>query len=197
MKSLIFSGLFALVTMSSFSSCELLALPLILLNSYHDEPDVMAYHLELNFQDASGNDLISGIKLSEWGNSVAPGVSRLSATFSKSCENKLDNRAINYMHNLDLSVCKIDGYSFFSTYTSLDADKCPDEKVITYSLTCLHVFGNAREHKFVTYWEVPEIQGGIAYAKCNRIEFDGKVFTPIIDGYPSRAVIILEGKEKP
>jgi len=190
--------LIALVTMSSFSSCDLLFLPLIL-GIQNGDPDSINYPLDLSFQDASGNDLVSGIKMSEWGY-IAPGVCRLSVAVSNSCEDKLSDENLRSMRdNSYLYVSVIDGYSFIQTATWIDPDKCSDEKVLTYSFTCLHVFGDATEHKLVTYWDVPKKQKGITYAKCTRIEFEGKVFTPVDDytGFGSMAVIILEDKEKP
>jgi len=76
--------------------------------------------------------------------------------------------------------------------------------MLTYKLKCPYVFGDEAVHEIVTYWDIPKTKSGdgSVYAKCNRIEFEGKVITPITYEYSlnkyvyiSYATIVLAGRE--
>ena len=212
MKTLKFSGLLVLVLMS-FSSCDKILDRLF--SQGGREPDSIWYKLNFSFQDASGNDLVKGIELTEessWppdvpykeatGGYVKNSSYRQEIIFSEPCHRPSSPRMDSYNK---LAMTKFtDGYCYLTThelFTHIKKD-CPDEKMLTFKLKCPYVFGNEAVHELVTYWDIPKIRKWNTYATCNRIEFEGKVITPkIVESsqqkyvYMSYATIILESRE--
>ncbi|MDH6304504.1 hypothetical protein M2459_001237 [Parabacteroides sp. PF5-5] len=202
MKTFVSLAILVLLMMSGFSSCD------FIFGHQERESDAVSYYLALSFQDASGNDLVKGIGLEEWGDPtdipdeytqsgyVKRDLYILDIVASKACRDVIlskDKRPQNH----SLSMDRFDGYSFLENGFGFDIEDCSDEKVITYKLRCPYVFDDYEKHEFVTYWEIPKIHDGVGYAKCIRVEFEDKVFNPITsndDGY-NRIVIILDGKD--
>lgn len=205
MKTSILPGLLAiLMMMGSISSCRLF---------FNQDPEMVSYPLELSFQDASGNDLVKGIGLEEWccptdiaeeqaqSGTVKRDLYVLDITASELCEEVMESWSNQHFVSLDarspkLGMNKSNGYTFLTTSFFLTVKDCPNEKMLTYKLKCPYVFGDDKEREFVTYWDIPKLIDRHAYAKCNRIEFEGKVITPELsqNGHSYLAVIILEGR---
>jgi len=188
MKTFVLSGLLAVIIMSSFISCKKI---------FGHEPDTVFYNLDLSFQDVSSNDLVKGIGLLDEG-TVQRDLYVLNIIGSQSCEESMaswKNRPGSTTPMLGIS--RFSGFSFLTSNFSLFAKDCPNEKILTYNLKCPYVFNDEAEHEFVTYWEVPKIDNNNTYAKCIRVEFEGKVFTPVMPqgDYSSKVIIILEGEE--
>jgi hypothetical protein len=187
MKTLKILSLFALVIMN-FTSCDLLF--------GHHEPETVTYNLYLSFQDASGHDLVKGIRLWEW---MPPGASMedapwdsikldsyvLDITFSEPCKDG-DNR----MYNPQLSMELLDdGYYYLTSYSGFWIKDCPEQRILTYKLTCPYIFGDEAVHEFVAYWDIPKAKVANEYlAKCYRIEFEGNEIIPKLQPY-----IVLDG----
>jgi hypothetical protein len=200
MKTLVFAGLSALIMMSSVSSCHLV---------FNQDTDTVFYPLSISFQDASGNDLVKGIGLEDWypanipeeqaqSGSVKHDLYVLDLMVSQPCQDLIDswNNRHYVIPSYRLGLDKFNGTWFLTTQMDFTVNNCPDEKVLTYKLTCPYVFGDKAEHEFVAYWEIPKIRNKSAYAKCNRVEFEDKVFIPIIyqEDHSSKVIIILGGK---
>ena len=195
MKTLVFLSLLAFVIMISFSSCD---------KSNH-EPDLVFYNLALNFQDALGNDLVNEIGLDKGSNPISEDQAQtgylkrelytLNIIASQPCEDVIDAKTKHFIPDApQLGMKKFNDCYYLTNDFGLIANDCPEEKKLTYRLKCPSVFGDDLEHEFVTYWEIPVLQNKFAKAICNRIEFEGKVFTPTLtqDGYSYRLTIILE-----
>jgi len=208
MRILKFIGIFALMIMS-FSSCDeilgrLFAQP---------EPDSVQYLLDLSFQDVSGNDLVKGVGLEWWLNStfipveqaqsgiVRSDVYELSVIFSNPCSD-----GDSFITEFDSTWLGMEmyenGYYYLTTDYRFTVGNCPAMKMLTYKLKCPYVFGDEAVHELVTYWDIPKMHSGFAYPTCNRIEFEGKVITPMTYKdqmqkyvYISYATIILESRE--
>ncbi|MDR1161613.1 MAG: hypothetical protein LBK45_04650, partial [Tannerellaceae bacterium] len=168
MKALVFSGLSALIMMSSVSSCHLV---------FNQDPDTVSYLLDISFQDASGNDLVKGIRLEDWypanipeeqaqSGSVKHDLYVLGIIASQLCQDVIDswNNRHYVIPTYRLGLDKLNGYWFLTTDMGFTANECLDEKVLTYKLKCPYVFGDEAEHEFVTYWEIPKIRNKSAYA---------------------------------
>jgi len=201
MKKKLYLGLLALLVLGSFSSCDLI---------FKDhEPDFAIYKLDLSFRDASGNDLVSGIGLEEWccpttipeeqaqSGTVKQELYELSILASQSCEDELASLPGRYHYISNepgpvLGMNKFEDYHFLTTGYSFPTQYCPNEKVLTYKLKCPYVFGDEAEHEFITYWEIPKIKNNESFAKCTRVEFEGKVYMPVSpqDAYGYKIIII-------
>ncbi len=191
MKVLKIVGLLALGIMN-FSSCDLFL--------GHDEPEFVIYNLGLSFQDASGNDLVKGIGLEEWSfgmsmedalwGAVKPDLYLLDVILSEPCKN-WDNDIYNAparpgfipdVNRPKLGMERSDrGDCYLTNSFRLPVSDCPEEKVLTYKLKCLYLFGDEEVHEFVTYWNIPKSNRERSferYAKCYRIEFEGNKITP-------------------
>ncbi|MDR2805101.1 MAG: hypothetical protein LBB85_05565 [Dysgonamonadaceae bacterium] len=188
MKTLKISGLLVFVIMN-FSSCFLFP---------DHEPETITYNLALNFQDASGNDLVKGIGL-EWcfvaeeqaqAGSVKDDLYVLDIIVSQPCEN-WDNDIYNVParpgFEPDVNRPGIgmerenNGYCYLSNSFSLWVKNCPEMRMLTYKLKCPYVFGDEAVHEFVTYWDIPKSyyrNTRNRFANCYRIEFEGKEITP-------------------
>ncbi len=199
-RMFLLSILSVLLVMSSFSSCVFFF--------WHHDDDIksVGYQLDLSFQDASGKDLVSGIgveMMPAYGSSepvetnyVRSDLYELKVVASKACEDVLAATPRNYIPSgRNLGLNSVDGYTFLTTHHYYMADKCPDERVLTYKLKCPYVFGNHVVREVVTYWEIPKMRDGGVSAICKRITFEGEEITPIAsqDGYTYKAVIVLEG----
>jgi hypothetical protein len=197
MKTFVFLSLSALLMMCSVSSCHLV---------FNHEPDVVLYSLDISFRDASGNDLVKGIGLDDLypadvpeGQAQSGSVKRdlyvLDIIASPPCQDAIDSWNASHFVTPDhkLGMDKFDRYWFLTTNIGFMADDCPNEKMLTFRLKCPYVFGDDAKHELVAYWDVPKIRNNSAYAKCNRVEFEGKVFTPILpqEGYNYKVVIVL------
>jgi len=209
MKTLKFIGIFTLMVMS-FSSCNEIVGRLFA----QPEPDTLLYQLDLSFQDKSGNDLVKGIGLEEWccptdipeeqaqSGAVKRGLYELGIIFSEPCTN-WKGVAFTGSNNIDLLMKKYDnGCYYLKNHFLLFASDCPEKKIITVKLKCPYIFGDEAVHEFVTHWDIPKMHSGFAYPTCNRIEFEGKVITPMTYKdqmqkyvYISYATIILKGRE--
>jgi hypothetical protein len=193
MKPLKTAGLLALVIIS-FSSCWLIFID--------SSPEVVVYNLALNFQDASGNDLVKGIGLEEWldsafvaeeqaqAGSVKDDLYVLDIIVSQPCEN-WDNDTYSVParpgFEPDVNRPRIgmarenNGYCYLWNSFRLWLKNCPEMRMLTYKLKCPYVFGDEAAHEFVTYWDIPKSyyrNTRDRYAKCYRIEFEGKEITP-------------------
>jgi len=206
MKTLKFSGLFALMIIS-LTSCNLIFID--------SNPDHYRHELHLSFRSASGNDLVKGIGLWEWNPSNLPEEQAIFGSVKRD------------LHELDIigsEPCKItqprpwvirdispqtlsvmmneNGYYYLISDCSFPENDCPKQKKLTYKLKCSYVFGDEEVHELVTYWDIPKIRNGVSYATCNRIEFEGKIISPVVyqssqNKYVniSYATIILEDRE--
>jgi hypothetical protein len=196
MKTFVFAGLSALIMMSSVSSCHLV---------FNQDTDTVSYLLDISFQDASGNDLVKGIGLEDWypanipeeqaqSGSVKHDLYVLDIIASQPCQDLIDswNNRHYVTPSYRLGLDKFNGYWFLTTNIDFSVNNCPDEKVLTYKLKCPYIFEDEAEHEFVAYWEIPKIRNKSAYAICKRVEFEGKVFTPIMpqEGHNSKVIII-------
>ncbi len=195
MKRLVFQGLLTLVMIGLFTACPF---------RYH-ERDTISYDLDFSFQDVDGNDLVRGIGLEKWWPELSEEENasegtvkdifyRLRIFVSESCEEKTASKG--YTSVLKMSRHK--EYWYLSTGSAKNAEICPNEEIVTYKLRCSYLFGDEGSHEIVSYWDIPKIKNHYAIATCYRVEFEGKVYTPVIppEGYPSRVVIILEDREK-
>lgn len=216
MKTLKFLGLLTL-TIISLSSCEKIFEKLF---AQGVEPDHTTYWLYIGFQDASGNDLVKGIGLLQGAPSNVPEEQAASGDvkrdlyvfdiiLSESCWN-FDNEnyytatphrpgIIPAVNRSSLGMERRDnGYYYLTNQFRINVKDCPEEKILRYRLKCPYVFGDEAVHEFVTYWNIPKKKDlWTYYAICNRMEFEGKVITPISYEYKknvniSYATIILE-----
>ena len=218
MKTFKLPSLLALIIIN-FSSCDLI---------FDHEPDTIAYNLDLSFQDSSGHDLVKGIGLEEWccptdmpeeqaqWGSVKRDLYVLDIIASQPCQDLITARRPGVFHDPDvdhfrLGMNKLNNNYYFTIEFGLLVKNCPNEKMLTYKLKCPYVFGDEAVHEFVTYWDIPKIRNKSTYAKCNRIEFEGRVFTQpqittqdyynpytykvTIKDYKSMMTIILEDRE--
>jgi hypothetical protein len=176
---------------------------------YRNEQKEKIYNLALSFQDASGNDLVKGIGLSDrccpvdvpeeqaQSGSVKPDLYALDIIVPAPCRSAI---APSRFEAPGITMYKYNGsYILKFGYAHFESE-CPDIEMITFKLKCPYVFGDDAVHEFVTYWENTNEQNGNGeYAKCNRIEFEGREIASIIHekkgpagGYTSVAAIILE-----
>lgn len=189
MKTLKILGLFALVIMS-FSSCDLI-------HFGAPPPETVDYNLRLSFQDASGNDLVKGIGLDVWMDSILnfeeqaqagivleDSLYTLDIIVSEPCKN-WDNKIYNApgcdaIRPVLVMFRYNNNYCYLGNYFSVPVNDCPEEKILNYQLKCPYVFGDEAVHEFVTYWDIPKAKSSTNshYAKCNRVEFDGNEITP-------------------
>jgi hypothetical protein len=202
MKTLKILGLYALVIMN-FTSCDFLF--------GHREPDIVVYQLNLSFQDASGNDLVKGIGLTDLccptnipeeqaqSGTVKDSLFTLDIILSEPCNN-WDNEIYNaparpgFIPDVNRPKLGMERYNnsyYLTTRLSFFVNACPEEKKLTYKLKCPYVFGDDALHEFVTHWDIPK-NSMATYAKCNRIEFEGNEITPtLMNKYYYTATIIL------
>jgi len=164
----------------NFSTCDLLF-------RHHDHmSESVVYNLGLNFQDGAGNDLVEGIGLEEWGH-VIPDLYVLDIILSEPCEN-WDNEVYNTPARPGFRPTAYRPQFVMQRYTDdcyltnrfgVPVGDCPEEKILTYKLKVPYVFGDEAVHEIVTYWDIPKKKSDYAYyAKCNRIEFEGKEIIP-------------------
>jgi hypothetical protein len=108
MKTVVFSGLSALLMMSSVSSCYLV---------FNQDPDIVSYPLEISFQDASGNDLVKGISLEDQPGSVKHDLYVLDIIASQPCQDVIDSwnnrHFVTPIHRLGMD--NFNGYWFLTT----------------------------------------------------------------------------------
>ena len=173
-----------------FSSCDLLFTP--------HEPKYVIYNLGLNFQDASGNDLVNGIELEEWSagmsmeNALWGVINRdlyvLDIILSEPCKN-WDNEIYNAparpgfwpdVNRPKLLMQRHNGDCYLTSALGVPVNDCPEEKILTYKLKIPYVFGDEAIHELVTYWDIPKTKSSDFhyYAKCYRIEFEGNEIIP-------------------
>jgi len=212
-------GLFALLLICS-SCVEILGR---LFGLGAPDPEDVVYNMSFSFQDASGNDLVKGIGLDWWmGSPYIPeeqaksgGVNRdlydLDIILSEPCQswdNSIHTPAgSNTYLTLGMKIYD-NGYCYLTNdYFSVPVGDCPEEKILTYKLKCPYVFGDEAVHELVTYWDIPKKKIlSSYYAKCYRIEFEGKEITSQLYTYPMTnpvpvqnetyaATIILDKKE--
>lgn len=167
---------------------------------------MIIYQLAISFQDAANNDLVEGIGLksgdksennAQWG-TVKDDLYDLDIIVSQQCEDFIAEITSNFIPDRHrLQITRFNDYSYLLLGYVLAVKECSNEKVLVYKLKCPHVFGDEAEHEFVAYWEIPKIGNGSVCAKCNRVEFDGRVFTPTTpqDSYTSY-LVITELKEE-
>ena len=201
MKALKWSGLLTIIIMGCLSSCELIF-------DYNNYKSIN-YSISINFQDASGNDLVKGIGLKEesWpvdipeeqakSGSVNPDLYTLYYIVPEPCRSYT---APSRFDPPTITMYTYDGLCFLTFGYGHFESQCPAIEVITFKLKCPYVFGNDAFHELVTYWEKAYRNGSVTYFKCNRIEFEGSVITDITIGdglsgsYTSIATIILKDR---
>ena len=199
MKALKMSCFFTLLILCF--SCDLF---------FHQEPFIIHYRLIFSFQDVSGNDLVKGIGLMRWKPDSVPmeeahygyvdwSLLRLDVIFPEQCKDG-GNRHFNSIDMLELRWERNDDYNTLQADFALEFDDCPNTKVLNYKINSPYIFGDYYIHNLVTYWEIPKKKDKYSNnrAKCYRIEFEGKVYTPIIDESSSRntsVTIIYERRE--
>lgn len=187
MKKLKILGLLVLLT-ATLTSCDLLF--------GHHEPEFVVYNLGLSFQDTSGNDLVKGIGLEWWLDStfISEGQAQsgivkydlyvLDIIISEPCknwDNKIYNTPGSDVHRPKLGMERYNnGYHYLDNDFGVPVNDCPVEKILTYKLKCPYVFGDEAVHEFVTYWDIPKIKSSSQeyFAKCCRIEYEGKEIIP-------------------
>jgi hypothetical protein len=184
MKPLKTAALLALVSIS-FSSCWLIFID--------SSPELVAYNLGLSFQDASGNDLVKGIGLEEWGGGTSiedakwGTVNRdlyvLDIMVSISCKGIPERPGVvrDVSRPALIMARENDGYCYLINSFNVVVKYCPEEKILTYKLKCPDVFGDEAVYEFVTYWDIPKKNYAYTherYAKCYRIEFEGNEIIP-------------------
>lgn len=191
MKTLKILGLLAL--MMNYASCDLLF--------SHVEPESVSYYLNLNFQDASGNDLVKGIEFDASSGTVNDSLFTLDIIVSEPCGN-WDNKIYNAparpgfepdVNRPKLGMLKYNSCCYLTNGFYIPVNDCPEEKILTYQLKCPYIFGDDAVHEFVTYWDIPKDKVNQT-AKCNRIEFEGNEIIPSTDQYEQSytASIILK-----
>ena len=154
-------------------------------------PPYYDYHLQLSFQDISGNDLVKGIDLDEmWNHNAGIVTSEEDATGGAVRPDQFDLGIV--FRNPDLyfgkmpssGIVKVDrlkfqkreDYYYLELRTS-SRDTKPPETKITFRMICPHVFGDNIEHDIVTYWKRDSKRKRTQL--CHRIELDGKEFSKI------------------
>ena len=182
----------SIIAVLILSSCE---------PPWHNEPEFIGYNLYLSFQDASGNDLVKEIELSESSGAVKESLYSLDIIVSEPCWN-WDNEIYNAparpgfepdVNRPKLALSNYEGYSYLINQFGLPVDDCPKQEILTYKIKCPYIFGDDAVHELVTYWEIPNERN--PSAKCYRITFEGNEVTPSpMDKYDYNyvAAIILE-----
>lgn len=133
--------------------------------------DTHYYNLAFNFIDSSGNNLLDGIDKS---------TERELYIIPKNYKNgeELDGPdrfQIKYESYLNITSFKNISNTLTASYSSLSQDL----RKIAYQIKCPYVFGDEEIHEFVTYWDLCLIPKDGRQAKCYRIEYEGKTYTPL------------------
>lgn len=149
---------FATLFVLCVTSCDLML---------HDQEDYYRYDLTLSFQDASGNDLVKGIESTQ-GGSVMTGQYTLSVVYPESCmKQKGDPYGLyhtsNPLHSVDLVFLQI----------AYPKRGCSFAEMLTFKLSCPHIFGDDKVHEIVTYWTIEHSRRRIPDINCYRIVLDG------------------------
>ena len=183
-------------------------------NPEHIIVDIYPFYqhsLYLNFQDASGNDLLEGSEFiwdSEFGmrDPVKPEFYTLDIIFEDGIPNPWKPEPkpyviydVNYprlylaktitpLESLEKSLWfETQSYKFTGFAEALlygwDIEYCDFAEKIIFRLTCPYIFGDNEAHDIVTWWELHEY-----YTECYRVEYGGKEF-PVEE---SVATIILD-----
>ena len=162
------------------------------------------YYLFLNFQDASGKDLIEEIEYIGWDSEIGAEADNTGGSGAiKSDLYTLEpiypevymdpvwthhaaasNSVIPGPYDYALGFGKKDSYYYLFFYPqasnvhvlNYDKELPPADKII-YKLSCSYIFGNDEEHEIVTYWKQGEQE---KHQICYLIEFEGKKFIPEI-----------------
>ena len=95
----------------------------------------------------------------------------------------------------ELEMNRFDGVGYCLSNSFTWSKEGNDVRKLTYKIRCPYVFGDNKEHEFVTYWDLnPHITEvlGLAYASCYRIEYEGKEFTPqpVRDNYHVGIIVL-------
>jgi len=158
------------IVICSFFSCRL---------QTHD-PETVTYNLLLNYADISGNDLVKGLVDVD---STTSRLYKLEIILPEPCDNRKNGsyhlKGGNTASPLVFYKLFNDRY-YFTAYFALPVDGCPTTRMITHKVKCPELFGDDAVREIVSYWDIPKktILGVTYYAKCYRIEFEGKEITP-------------------
>lgn len=178
MKQLKILGILILMTVS-LGSCDLL---FDLFDTQPAPSKYVVYNLALGFQDASGNDLVKGIKLDDYA-TVNRNSYELYIIASDSCKSWYDGINDKPDPDIDrprLGMYQYNGCCYLTNIFRVPINDCPQEEILTYKLKCLDVFGDEEVHEMVTYWDIPKVKGDNDHiAKCFLVKFDGTEITPI------------------
>ena len=145
------------------------------------------YLLDLSFQDASGNDLLSGIEYDAY----------LYDPHRGTIKKELMHLSIYYDGIYSLSSVAL-GEIAVSIHQKSDSiyyiaqdfafNKCdPYVDKIIFRVRCPYVFGDNYIHEIITYWRPAKND----FFECYRIEYEGKEITEIKNNI---GIIILEGR---
>ena len=170
-------------------------------------PEADCYNLALHFRDASGKDLTKGIELEEW--SYGESIETADWGVIPSDLYELGIVPRNYYNGEllegpnrfpalyvdELEMNRFDGVGYCLSNSFIWSKEGNDVRKLTYKIRCPYVFGDNKEHEFVTYWDLnPHITEvlGLAYASCYRIEYEGKEFTPqpVRDNYHVGIIVL-------
>ncbi|WP_072531606.1 hypothetical protein [Bacteroides ilei] len=146
--------------------------------------DTHYYNLAFNFRDSSGNNLLGGIN-----ESTVRELYIIPKNYRNGEELEGPDRfQIKYEGYLNIISFKNISTTLTASYTSLSQDL----RKITYQIKCPYVFGDEDIHEFITYWDLCLIPKDGRQAKCYRIEYEGRAYTPLqIENNYSLAVITL------
>lgn len=179
MKALKLTGLMVFIAVVC-SSCKL---------GGASNPPTYVHVLNLSFQDASGNSLAQGLERDPVSGGLITDQYVLDILVSERCTN-WDNTIYNAparpgfipdVNRPRLGMGPLDdGDIYLNSEFAVFVKDCPPQGMLTYKLSCPHVFGDDEIHEIITYWDVPKEprNSGAYYAKCTRVEFEGQVIIP-------------------
>ena len=156
------------------------------------------HHIQLGFQDSSGNDLVKGLEYDWWRSDLYPDepefvivnsdLYTLDIFFTKPCmdpgyhedclvfqEAKNKGNTLNLMQMPELAIRKYNGLQYLSiTLMSMNTDGCGGvPRDIIFQLTCPHIFGDDKPREIITTW-VSSDKVDAGELLCDYVEFDGE-----------------------
>ena len=146
--------------------------------------DTHYYNLAFYFKDSSGDNILDSID-----ESTVRELFLIPKNYKNGKElDGPDRFEIQYEGYLNIISFKNINNTLATSYSSLSQNL----RKITYQIRCPYVFGDEEIHEFVTYWDLCLIPQDGRKAKCYRIEYEGKIYTPLqIENDYSLGVITL------
>lgn len=162
---------------TSFSSCDLF--------HHNCPPDIDSYMLALCFQDSFGNNITENIDTEEliieesendYDAIVKPDLYSLFISIQNYIDGEIvpgpDDYPALYSSNLIMGKNENVGNCFIISFSQFKENN--NVRKLTYKLQCPSIFGDAKTHEFVTYWELNDN----IYAQCYLIEYEGHKIIP-------------------